>query len=170
MQRLQHLAAGAIPGTVQCGDHPVRAVERIGAVGGLRHTVRIDHQPVSGVQLQLILPVPGTLHAGQHEAVLVLEQFKIPAFAHDGRVLMARVGALHLPRGYFQDTQPHGDEHLRVVVLAQLVVDLLQHCLGGQAALSRRLQQRLGDHHEQRGRDTLAGHVRHDHRQMVVVH
>ena len=170
MHRLQQLAARATPGPVQRTEHPLRAVQRVVSVGGLRHTVRINEQPIAGVQLQLILPIPCALHTGQHEPVPIPEQLKRAALSHDGRVLVPGVGTFHAARGYFQNTQPHGDEHLRIVVLAQLAVHLFQHRLGGQAALRRRLQQRFGDHHKQCRRNALPGYVGHDQRQMVIIH
>ena len=155
---------------VQRGHHAVRPVQGIVPVRGLRHAVGVHKEGIAGVQGQLILPVPGPLHPGQDKAVLVLHQGEAAVPPIQRRVLMPRVGGGEAPGGDLIDAQPDSHKHLRVIVLAQLIVHLLQDLPGGLAHLGRILQQSLGDNHKQRRRHALAGHVGDDHGQMVLVH
>ena len=83
---------------------------------------------------------------------------------------MACVGTDHFACGQAKLAQPHGDKHLRIVVFTELVVDPLQDFLGRQAQVGCTLDKGLGDHHEHGCGNALAGHIRHHHNQVVVIH
>ena len=82
---------------------------------------------------------------------------------------MARIGGHQPARGELQYAQPHGDEHLRLVVGADRLVGPGEDLRRGIAQHGHALQYDLGRHHEQRRGDALAGNVCYDQRQMVVV-
>ena len=67
------------------------------------------------------------------------------------------------------DAEPHRDEHVLRIVLVDLVVGRLQYA-GRQFFDRCRVPDRHpGYHHEQGRRNSLAGNIRDDHDQMVVI-
>ena len=122
------------------------------------------------MELHLVLPDGGFLHGGQGQAVLVLDQLVLPAGAHQHRVFVPGVGALHLPGGQVQDPQPDGHKHLRVVAVAEGLVDLLQHFRQAQAASGVVFDGGFRPHHEHGGRYALAADVGDHQAELVPVH
>ena len=77
---------------------------------------------------------------------------------HQRRVVAA-VGVFELSAGRVVDPVEGGDEHGRLVVLVEEVVDLAQHLARVALADARALQQGAGRHHEQGGGNALVGDV-----------
>ena len=68
-----------------------------------------------------------------------------------------------------QDPKPYRNKHLLPVVGTDLPVGQLQDFLRAMSHQGIVLYQDLGYHHEQRRRNTLSGHIGHDHSQTLVV-
>ena len=83
---------------------------------------------------------------------------------------MPGVGGEAPARGDLDHRKPYGDEELRLVALAQLLIDVFQYLRGALAELGAVFDQGLRDHHEQRRGHALAGNVRHHKAQVIVVH
>ena len=148
----------------------LRAVERARGVRGLGDAVGVDEELVAGLERELVLAVAHVLHPGEDEAVLIPEELEPAAPPAYGGVLVAGVRGRDAAGGDLVDAEPDGDEHLRVVVLAELVVDGLEYLPGRRAHLRAVLEQGLGDDHEERGGHALAGDVGDHEREMVLVH
>ena len=82
---------------------------------------------------------------------------------------MPRVDKAHQPGLRFQETHPRGDEHLRVVALAQHDVGVAENVGRRVPALGVIVDQRLPGHHEHRGGNPLAADVRDQKTQPVLV-
>ena len=62
--------------------------------------------------------------------MLILEQLKSAVSLLDYGIFMSRIRSGHLACGYLQHSEPHRDEHILIVVLAYLRIDLLEHLCG----------------------------------------
>ena len=138
-------------------------------VDGFRHAVRVDEQAVAGLEGDGRLLILRAGHAAEDEPMAVLHQLKTAVGAAESGELVSRAGGGEDAGTHFEDAEPGGDEHVVGVALAHGPVDVLEDLARGAAVLCPVLEDDLGDHHEQGGRDPFPGDVRHDECQMVIV-
>ena len=82
---------------------------------------------------------------------------------------MTCVAGGNLSRGEFQNTEPYSYKHPRFIIGTDGVVHIFDD-FGRRAAQARSVaDENIGDHHKERGGNTLAGNVRHHQREVVVV-
>ena len=68
------------------------------AAGGFDNAVRIDEEPVAGLQSDLIIGVRNVFHGGHYKTVLVLYDFKGLSFAAQDRIFMSGIGRGEMSR------------------------------------------------------------------------
>ena len=73
-------------------------------------------------------------------------------------------------RGQLQDPQPYRHKHLCLIVGADFKIGILQNPGRGLAHFCMLGKNDLAEHHKQRGRHPLAGHICHRKAQTVVIH
>ena len=93
------------------------------SVVGLGDSVSIDVNDVTRIQHDGLLFIIYVLHAADRRRVALLDKLKFPVLALDGRVFMACVGVSELAGREGKDRDPDRDEHVQLVVFAELVVD-----------------------------------------------
>ena len=157
-------------GPVQRIDHPPGTILLRSAVDRFRDAVRVDKDPVAGIQLKLVFLIFHPVHCSQGDPVPVFDQFVSAAGTHDSRIFMPGIGAYRLPGLQVDNAQPDGDKHLRVVPFTEDTVCLGQHFRRAPAGFRQGPDRRLGPHHEQRCRDPFAGNIRNDQRNPVLIH
>ena len=121
------------------------------------------------MHLKGMLPVHDPLHRRDRRRMAVNNQLILPAGAPQDRMLMPRIGGDAFSGGDLQNRQPHGHKQLRLVALEQLLIDIGQSHRRRFTALNTVAQQNARDHHEQRRRHTLSGHIRHHQADVIVV-
>ena len=154
---------------VQCLEHAVGPEKLAVGVARLRHPIRIDEEAVPRRERKFMLPVGSPGHRAERERVPVQHQLILPVGPPERRMLMPRVGRDALPRGELDGREPDGHKKVRVVGLAELVVDVVEGLRRTLPIQQMGLDEGTGDHHEQRGGDPLAGDVRHHQADMVLV-
>ena len=153
-------------------DHTLCAEKFIFGICRLCHTVRIHEHLGAGLQLQLILPVAGHIHAAQDKSMPVFKQFKLFSRLLEGGIFMACIGCGQFSRGDLQDTQPDRHKHSFGIAGTDLSVDNLKHFRGAffiHFVHGRIADQSHGDHHKKGGRNAFAGNIRNHHPQVVVI-
>ena len=83
---------------------------------------------------------------------------------------MPCVDKFQLSGGQRQKSHAGRDKHSLLIALAELVVGIHEHLLQTLASPGVIVDQGLGNHHKQGRRNTLSGHVRDHHGQMVLIH
>ena len=102
--------------------------------------------------------------------MFILVDLKTAAGSLDGRIFMPGVGSLELSRRELKNTEPYCNEKVRLVVLADAVIDAFQNIGGGGVFQKGKIvDQDLGGHHKESSRNTFAGDIGHDEAEMVVV-
>ena len=71
--------------------------------------------------------------------------------------------------GYFQNSQPHSNEHISAVVLTEVIIYKAEYLRRSTSHQGPFRDQYVGDHHKQRTRNTLAGYISHEKRQMIII-
>ena len=84
-------------------------------------------------------------------------------------MFMPGIGRQSFSGRQLHNRKPYRHKQLRLVPLTELLIDVLENFRRAAAHLGTVFNERLCDHHEQSGRDALAGYVRHDQAQMIVV-
>ena len=130
------------------------------AVGRFRYTVCIYKDFVPRIHLQRIFPVRNTLHSAYDETVPVFINLKETVLFTDRRVFMPRVGGSHFAGRDFQNAEPDGHKHVRLVVVAEQIIRFFQDLAGAVFNSGKILYDPLGEHHEQSRRYALSAHIR----------
>ena len=86
------------------------------------------------------------------------------------RVLVTCISRSYPARGYLQHTEPHRNEHLQLVVLADSVICAFKHLVRRHSRHCVVSQEHLCHHHKQRRRYTLARNVRNNYRKVVIIY
>ena len=82
---------------------------------------------------------------------------------------MPGIGRNDLAGLQIEHPEPDRDKHLLAVIRANLLIHRAQHLGGALVVHGVVLHQDLGNHHKQRGRDALAGNIRHNKAKMRIV-
>ena len=138
-------------------------------INGLRDSVRIYEQSVTGIHLQLIFLIMHVFHGRKGKTVFRPCVFIIFAVTHHYRIFMTGICTLHLSGRKIDDTDPYGYEHLRIISFAKRIVGAVQDCRRRLAGFRKAADRSLGTHHEQCCRDTLSGYIRDHQGQLVLI-
>ena len=138
-------------------------------VGRFGQAVGIHEDPAARLQLHLILRIRCFCHGTDHQPVLVLEVFIVPLRMPESRIFMAGIGSLEAAGGQFQNSQPDGHKHLRIIAGADILIGSGQDLTRIITEYGNTLQDDLGSHHEQRRRHTLAGNIGDHQAQMIII-
>ena len=76
----------------------------------------VQEQLGAGLHLQLVFPIPQTVHTADDKAVFILDQLKFSACLSQHGIFVSGVGGGELAGGKLQDTQPYRDEHFFTVI------------------------------------------------------
>ena len=101
--------------------------------------------------------------------MLVFKYFKLPACRTEHRIFVSCIAGPATAGRNLDDCQPDRDEHHRGIPLGELGIDPFQRRRRIASAHQLILDHRLGDHHEQRSRNSLSGNIRDHQCQMVAV-
>jgi len=91
----EDILRGGIFKSPQRGLQPLKAVERIGRIVGLRHAVRIDKYRIPRIELKGIILILHPRYDAQGRAVFVLIQAERPTGTLHKRIFVTGVGAGH---------------------------------------------------------------------------
>ena len=100
--------------------------------------------------------------------MLVFEQF-IGTIVADCREFMSGIGTDNVSGRNRQNSDPDGNKHICLIIFIELVIDAGQNFCRGTAAQSCVFDHGSGNHHKQRGRDSLTGYIRNDHGKMIRI-
>ena len=111
-----------------------------------------------------------SLHCGNRWRMPVAYKLIVTPGPLDDRMFMACVGGKPLTGGYLDYGEPYGNEELGLITLAQLLIGILEDLSRRSAHLCTVLDEVLGLDHKQCCRYSLAGYIRHDKCQMIIIH
>ncbi len=154
---------------VQGFDHAGGAVEAVVDVGRFGDAVGVEEDLVAREEVDRAFFIFDAVEAADYEVVAALEELESVVAVLDGGVLVTAVGICELAGGDLEDSEPDGDEHLFRVVRADGRVGLGQDLARGDAEHRTALDDDLGGHHEEGGRDAFAGDVGHNEAEVIVV-
>ena len=110
-----------------------------------------------------------TLHDADRHGVSVDLQLILAAGRAQHRMFVSGVCGDTLSGRNLKHRDPNGHEKVGVVALAELIVDAGERFCRAFAVLQAGFYEDTGNHHQERGRHALAGHVRHDESHVIVV-
>ena len=154
---------------VQCLFHPLHPVKLSVRVVCFRNAVGIDKDGISRHHPDLIILVSGSRQRAEHQAVLILEHTEPAVLTPEYGILVSGVGAGQKSGIQIQNAQPHRDEHLGLVVFADLGIYRVQDFTRASALLRPIVDEDFGRHHEQRRGNALIRDIRDQKSQMAVV-
>ena len=142
--------------TIQDLEHTVCSEHHIVRIRRLRNSVSIKEESAAVLEHELIFPVGYIRHTADNKAMSVLQKLEFSVLLPDDRIFMACIGRDNVACRNRQDAQPHGNKHILLVILADLVIDPLKDLIWKVAEHSIVVDKDLRHHHEESCRNTFA--------------
>ena len=137
-------------------------------VEGFVYAIRVEQNLVTGLKLDDLLTVLCRLEGAQDEATALVKPAPCSIMAQQ-RIVVASVYVGELTRVVIELSGPYGDEHVRIVALAEIPVGIAHRFTQLHVALHVVGKLCLRLHHEKRGRNALATHVSNEESQRMVI-